>query len=658
MKMRFSVRSKMLLFILLPTILTISLAFYLTDREVNTSVMENVIDSNLNQTRIYQQIVNDWMDKVLQHVELLSGTIDYKMIVNQDVGEINKTLRHFGRTDNEILQDTFETFFIANIAGKTWTDSGTVISILERDYYHKILETRRTVLGQIIQSKITSEHVVVVATPIWDQQGQLVGLLGGSVRFEKFQEMIGAMTPDYQGFVYVVDHTGLAIAHPHLAFKLNIANVSDERVDEKLVKITRQMMSGESGYGDYYFDGDHKLTFYAPLKYNGWSLGIGIPYSEFKLLVNRLRKQQLIIFGILIGLLTVIIYLFALYFSKVIQKISKVLKRVAKGDLRQQVRVKNHDELGQIAADVNVSIYSLNNLLEQVQSNSFIVSRSIQEIASGNEDLSQRTQEQASSLEEISATIEEFNATIEETAANSIEADKVSVGMLEVVNEGKFVIDETMDAMNEITQSSRQIAEIISTVNDIAFQTNLLALNAAVEAARAGEQGRGFAVVAAEVRNLASRTAKSAKEIEVLIKSSVEKVENGHYQVKKLGGILEQIVENVQLTNTSISEIAMAIGEQASAQDQIRGSVEMLNDVTQQNASLVEEIASASEGVREQAEELQKLVEAFRVQRVKRQNVAFDNNRSEQPLIGGSFWGQMNDLDEDIIFSEDDFDKF
>lgn len=235
------------------------------------------------------------------------------------------------------------------------------------------------------------------------------------------------------------------------------------------------------------------------------------------------------------------------------------------------------------------------------------------QISMGNEDLSQRTQEQASTLEELSATIEEMGASIQLVASNSERGEQLSQATLNVVQEGKEAVLETITAMEEISASSNQIAEIIKVVNDIAFQTNLLALNAAVEAARAGEQGRGFAVVAAEVRNLASRTAESAKEIESLISESVSRVDNGNQMVKRSGETLNLIVENTKQTSDEIMEVAAAMREQAETSLQIQTSIEQLNQVTQQNAAMVQELASSSQSLNMESESLRDLVKKFTV---------------------------------------------
>lgn len=292
----------------------------------------------------------------------------------------------------------------------------------------------------------------------------------------------------------------------------------------------------------------------------------------------------------------------------------EVLARLGNNDLTVRAQVDSKDEIGQMADDLNNTIESLNDTILKVRETVETVSHGAGEIAAGNQDLSQRTEEQASALEEISATVEEITSSLETSASNSVEADNISQTTLGIVYEGEKVVGHLKESMNDITKGSQEIAEIISTVNDIAFQTNLLALNAAVEAARAGEQGRGFAVVAAEVRNLAGRSAEAAKEIEKLIKNSIVKVDKGNEQMQDAQEVLHRIVENTKRTTDVVGEISSSLKEQTVAVADIRKAIEELNQVTQQNASLVEEIASSSENMSSEAIGLAEIVNIFDVE--------------------------------------------
>jgi len=299
-------------------------------------------------------------------------------------------------------------------------------------------------------------------------------------------------------------------------------------------------------------------------------------------------------------------------------KMIDVTKKVADGDLTVVVDSKILERtgaVGNLGKAMDKMINDMKNLIGNLTDQAENLTQAVNEIASGNENLSQRTSEQASSLEEIASTIEQTTATIKQNAENAGNADRLSRDSKVLANDGSEVVDQAVGAINEINESSKKIGEIISVINEIAFQTNLLALNAAVEAARAGEQGRGFAVVAGEVRNLAQRSANAAKEIEGLIKDSLDKVERGTELSNKSGEALKEINKSIDEVGKIIQEVAAASDEQKQGINQINTAVTEMDSVTQQNASLVEETASASEEMANQAQELLAQVGSFKIDR-------------------------------------------
>jgi methyl-accepting chemotaxis protein len=333
-------------------------------------------------------------------------------------------------------------------------------------------------------------------------------------------------------------------------------------------------------------------------------------------------KRQAAGTGIAITVLLLFLVSLAIYWymkrliTRPVMAMAESVQRMAGGDLISDIRVKNKDEIGNMAAELQKMKENLTAIISGVLGTAEQVENISREIAAGNQNLSQRTQEQASTLEEISATMEEINSTVHLSAEHSKEADAMSLSTLQAVKAGENSIKETNIAMQEISASSKQIVEIIKVVNDIAFQTNLLALNAAVEAARAGEHGRGFAVVAAEVRNLAGRTAESSRQIEQLISESVKRIEKGDHLVQQSAEMLQQIVENTKRTSDRISEVASASAEQSAAINQIQTSIQQLNQVTQQNAAMVEEIVASSHFLNVEARNLGQMVNQFKINRL------------------------------------------
>ncbi|MDI9802630.1 methyl-accepting chemotaxis protein [Citrobacter koseri] len=227
--------------------------------------------------------------------------------------------------------------------------------------------------------------------------------------------------------------------------------------------------------------------------------------------------------------------------------------------------------------------------------------------------MSSRTEEQAAAVVETAASMEELTSTIALNAANANDALKLSEIAAKKANEGCRISQSVIESMKNVRASSHRISEITSVINGIAFQTNILALNAAVEAARAGEQGKGFAVVAGEVRNLAQRSAQSAKEIEELITESVEQVDSGFALVERSGVAIADIEQSVSRMRDIMGDIAVATDEQSRGVSQIAQAMAEMDTTTQQNAALVEESSAAASSLEDQALKLEEAVSIFQV---------------------------------------------
>jgi len=286
--------------------------------------------------------------------------------------------------------------------------------------------------------------------------------------------------------------------------------------------------------------------------------------------------------------------------------------RVAAGDLSQPVKLRPGDTRSVMAALGGMQA-NLAQVVSDVRRNSESVATASAQIAQGNQDLSSRTEEQASALQQTAATMEELGTTVRHNADSAQQANQLAQGASAVAARGGEVVGKVVSTMQGITDSSREIGDIIGVIDGIAFQTNILALNAAVEAARAGEQGRGFAVVAAEVRSLAQRSAQAAKEIKTLIGRSVEQVEQGTVLVDEAGRTMGEIVSSIQRVSDIVGEISSASTEQSTGVEQVGDAVGQMDQATQQNAALVEESAAAAESLKTQAEQLVRAVAVFKL---------------------------------------------
>ncbi len=292
----------------------------------------------------------------------------------------------------------------------------------------------------------------------------------------------------------------------------------------------------------------------------------------------------------------------------------RLASAIASGDLTQPVPLVGRDELTTLMRALGDMQTSLARIVAEVRRTSDSIGVASAEIASGNQDLSNRTEQAAGNLQQTASSLEQINGTTHQSADAARQASDMAQSNAVVAARGGQVVGEVVAMMDEINHSSRQISDIIGVIDGIAFQTNILALNAAVEAARAGEQGRGFAVVAAEVRSLAQRSAAAAREIKGLIGASVGKVEEGTRLVAEAGSTIGEIVDNARKVSDFISDITTAANEQSQGIGQVNQAVGRLDQMTQQNAALVEQSAAAAASLKDQAHHLAGVVATFRLQ--------------------------------------------
>jgi methyl-accepting chemotaxis protein len=291
--------------------------------------------------------------------------------------------------------------------------------------------------------------------------------------------------------------------------------------------------------------------------------------------------------------------------------------RMARGDLTERVERRvgfdGRDETSQLVAAMQTMHDSLSEMVTTVHARASSVASAAEQIAQGNADLSNRTEQQAAALQQTASTMEQLTTTVRGNTESTVAAAALTNGATVVVGRGGEVMGDVVSTMKRIDAGSQKIADIIGTIDGIAFQTNILALNAAVEAARAGDAGRGFAVVAGEVRMLAQRSAAAAREIKGLIGDSVEQVGAGRQLVEQAGKTMGEIVGSIAEVDRLMGHIGIATREQSDGISQVSTAVSQMDQATQQNAALVEESAAAADSLNQQARALMEQVSRFRL---------------------------------------------
>ena len=300
----------------------------------------------------------------------------------------------------------------------------------------------------------------------------------------------------------------------------------------------------------------------------------------------------------------------ALLLDKVIEDVSNTIAAIAEGNLA--VKLANHlnpnqeslydGDIIKLSESVEGMLFKLKEVIKVASEAATMAKISAAEISNDAFSLNERVQQQVRELQHTSNTMDSMNSAVQQTSLNTQKANQVAEGVQSKANQGVQVMQQTIDAMSSIQESSEKVADIVALIDGIAFQTNLLALNAAVEAARAGEQGRGFAVVAGEVRSLAQKSAEAAKDIKSLIDETVSRVNQGSTMASESGQVLSSINESIVDVASMITQIADASQSQAQGINEVHNFIRDLESSSHENAKMVENTSTNAKKLNEQSE--------------------------------------------------------
>ncbi|MCH9296710.1 methyl-accepting chemotaxis protein [Pantoea allii] len=449
------------------------------------------------------------------------------------------------------------------------------------------------------------------------RDGSVWGVSTIDVTLGFFNQLAKKMGEAIHGDVLIVEADGKVVGNAALVNGTpKLENLSDLQnpmaAPLKALLASAGTQSTESTYSGN--DGEQTL-FLQAIPGSPWYLASSVSSS----LLKAQSHNMLMRLGLVQIPLAIILLLVLLGFMRAMMKrlsmLNQNIEALSTGgaDLTQRLPASNSPEFNAVAQSFNHFISYLQGLMQQVGSSALAISAASREIASGNTNLSSRTEDQASSIVETAASMEQLTGTVRQNADNATHANQLAGEASKVAARGTEVVRQVVTTMGEIHHSSRKVVDIISVIDSIAFQTNILALNAAVEAARAGEQGRGFAVVASEVRNLAQRSANSAREIKKLIEESVANIDAGSQLVEQAGQTMDELVQGVSSVTTLMSEIMAASREQSMGIEQVNVAITQLDGTTQQNAVLVEEVSSAAQAMEAQSLQLEQVVQSFKL---------------------------------------------
>ncbi len=479
-----------------------------------------------------------------------------------------------------------------------------------RPWYKLASGSDKPVLTSPYIAASTKKLVVTFAAAI-REGGELKGVAGSDVPLDEVVADLSKVKPTPSGFAFLVDKSGKIVAHP----KADLALKPAQEFAPGIEALLNGKGAGNEGLPQLRIGEQDFFVKFSPVADTDWTLVTAAERGEALHSLSELLRNAsiglILVVAAAAGLATFLINALLARLLRVRNAMDQIGS--GSGDLTQRLSTEGEDELTEISRSFNQFVGQIEDVMRDVRHTAESIAVASREIAIGSQDLSARTEQTASNLEQTASAMESLTETVHRSTDSANAASGHASASADIANRGGVVVGRVVSTMDDISNSSKRIADIIGTIDGIAFQTNILALNAAVEAARAGEQGRGFAVVASEVRSLAQRSAEAAKEIKGLIGASVERVEDGAKQVAQAGSTMDEIVGSVRSVTAIIADISAAAAEQSRGIDEINLAVSQLDQMTQQNAALVEQSAAAAESLKDQAAHLSQVVSSFKI---------------------------------------------
>ncbi|WP_300717748.1 methyl-accepting chemotaxis protein [uncultured Brachyspira sp.] len=576
--------------------------------------IENMYSSGIADRRAYERLIDDFLNIMPQTVAGMMIIFEPNILGN-DADYINTYPLTRGQ----------QAYYISRTSDNKIISKTVSMQDLNGDYYRETIMKSSEYLTGVYNFDVGNNNMVKMYTwaiPII-YRNKVIGVITADVKLETLNETMKSISPfeNSEGLLY--DHNGNFLYDSGSDNNLT-KNMYDVYPQYKAHQVFENASKGNISYfSDYteYYKGKATYLFIPVEVIDGkyWILELMAANSSIFRESNMIRNIMIIIFLLIITISSIMIpYIIKRKVTSIIGYLARDISRIYKGDISFKISKKflsMNDEWGEIANGLENTLSSLNKVVTVVKNSAENVSIAANQVLIGNNDLSQRTDSQASSLEETAASMNEMASAIKESAEGVSQSTSMVSEAKEYLSKAGIIVEDSVNKMNDVYESSTKIIDITKLIEDIAFQTNILALNASVEAARAGDQGKGFAVVASEVRNLAQNTQESVKNITALITDSTDKIHLAAKSVQESKEIFDDISAKMDSASNIMERINIAAQEQQKGIEQVNTAINNMDSSVQKNASLVEEATAASQSLLNESNELINTIEYFQLRK-------------------------------------------